>query len=380
MKAVQAPVIPLVGDLIRSTPGTLSLGQGVVYYGPPPEALQAVRDLPDASRTHLYGPVEGIGPLIDALSRKLADENRIAVGPDVRLVVTAGGNMGFFNAVLAVCDPGDEVVLNGPYYFNHEMAVVMANAVPVVVPTDDAYHLRPTAIRKALTPRTRAVVTVSPNNPTGAVYPEADLREINRMCGELGLYHIHDEAYENFSWTGPTFSPGSIPGADRHTISLFSFSKAYGFAGWRIGYMAVPTALFEPIRKIQDTNLICPPIVSQVAALGALQAGSAYAREKARPIAEVREIALRELKGVGPKCIVPPSDGAFYILLRLRCDLPPLAVVERLVREHQVAAIPGDAFGMPGCSLRVAFGALQKETAVEGLGRLARGLRAILGA
>ena len=380
MQAVQAPVIPVVGDLIRSTPGTLSLGQGVVYYGPPPEALQAVRDLPDQPRTHLYGPVEGIGPLVDALSRKLADENRIATGADARVVVTAGGNMAFLNAVLAICDPGDEVVLNGPYYFNHEMAVVMANAVPVVVPTDDAYQLRPAALRKALTPRTRAIVTVSPNNPTGAVYPEPDLREINRLCAEMGLYHIHDQAYEDFSWSGPTFSPGSIPGADRHTISLFSFSKAYGFAGWRVGYMVLPAPLFEPVRKIQDTNVICPPIVSQIAALGALQAGSAYPREKARPIAEVRDIALRELRAVGPASTVPASDGAFYILLRLRCDLSPLALVERLVREHKVAAIPGDAFGMTGCSLRVAYGALEKATAVEGLGRLARGLRAILGA
>ena len=374
IRSVQSPVIPIVGDLVRSTPGCISLGQGVVYYGPPPEALEAARQVGSDRRDHLYGPVEGIGPLVDALKAKLAAENAVREG---RVVVTAGGNMGFLNAVLATCDPGDEVILQSPYYFNHEMALVMANVKPVAVPTDSAYQLQPDAIRRAITPRTRAVVTVSPNNPSGAVYPAAALREVNALCAQAGLCHIHDEAYEYFTWGVPHFSPGSIPGAAAHTISLYSMSKAYGFAGWRIGWMVIPDALFDAVRKIQDTNVICPPIVAQKAALGALKAGSAYARKMTAPIAESRDVALRELSGI-PGCRLVKTDGAFYFLLTLDSPLKPLQLVERLVKEHGVAAIPGDAFGLGGCTLRVAYGALEKSTAAEGLGRLARGLRALL--
>ena len=107
-----------------------------------------------------------------------------------------------------------------------------------------------------------AVVTISPNNPRGAVYPEAALREVNAICRTSGIWHIHDEAYEYFTYGVPHFSPSSIPGAEGHTISLYSLSKAYGFASWRIGYMLVPDTLFAPVRKIQDTNVICPAVIS----------------------------------------------------------------------------------------------------------------------
>ena len=120
----------------------------------------------------------------------------------------------------------------------------MAGCVPVFVKTNSEYQLQPEAIRQAITPRTRAMVTVSPNNPSGAMYPEAVLREVNAVCCEHGVYHVHDEAYEYFAF-GETahFSPGSIAGAAPHTISLFSLSKAYGFASWRIGYMVTPQPL-----------------------------------------------------------------------------------------------------------------------------------------
>jgi aspartate/methionine/tyrosine aminotransferase len=126
-------------------------------------------------------------------------------------------------------------------------------------------------IEAAITPRTKAVVTVSPNNPTGAVYPESALREVNRICRERGVYHIHDEAYEYFTYGNARhFSPGSIAGSADHTISIFSLSKSYGFASWRIGYQVIPDHLFGAVNKVQDTVLICPPVVSQYAAVGAM--------------------------------------------------------------------------------------------------------------
>ena len=381
IRAVQTPIIPIIADMIRRHPGTISLGQGVVHYSPPPETAAMVTRFLADPENHKYKPVVGCLELLDAFGAKLAAENGVRMGDARRLVITAGSNMGFMNALLAITDPGDEVILQLPYYFNHEMAIAMLNCRAVLVPTDAQFQVQPELIRRAITPRTRAVVTVSPNNPTGAVYPEAALREINALCGERGVFHIHDEAYEYFVYDGAKqFSPGSIEAGAAHTISLFSLSKSHGFASWRIGAMVVPEALLEPVRKIQDTNLICAPVVSQFAAVGALQAGAEYCRAHLEGIAKVRGFLRDALESLGDACEVPPAEGAFYYLVRLKCGLDPMAVVERLIREHKVAVIPGTAFGVErGCYLRIAYGALQQATAEEGITRLVTGLRVIAG-
>jgi aspartate/methionine/tyrosine aminotransferase len=380
MAAVQSPIIPIVGELVRRHPGTISLGQGVVHYGPPPQAIEAYSRFLQAPGSHKYGPVDGIPELREALRIKLEQENGIEIGAASRVFVTAGGNMAFMNAVLAILDAGDEVVLLVPYYFNHDMAVTLAGGRAVTVPVGSGFQLDPERIRRALTPATRAVVTVSPNNPTGAVYREAALRAVNELCREAGIYHISDEAYEHFTYRGVRhFSPGSIAGSAAHTISLFSFSKTYGFASWRIGYMVVPEQLADAIAKIQDTNLICPPVVSQHAAIGALQAGEPFRRQKIGGIAEARELVLAELEALGERVTVCPADGALYFLLRVDTRLPAMTLVERLIREHGVAVIPGTTFGLhEGCYLRVSFGALEREHVAAGIGRLVTGLRAIL--
>jgi len=379
MQSVQSPIIPVVGELIRSNPGTISLGQGVAYYGPPARAIEYIERFAADPENHKYKLVQGIPELLEVIEQKLKTENRISLKGS-RIVVTAGANMGFVNAVLAITDPGDEIILNLPYYFNHEMAVVIADCKAVCVPSDDDYQLQPERIAAAITGRTRAVVTISPNNPTGAVYSKSDLRKVNEICRSSGIYHINDEAYEYFTYDGARhFSPGSIEGGAEHTISLFSLSKAYGFASWRIGWMVIPEHLFEPIRKIQDTILICPPVVSQWAAVGAMQAGRDYCSDKLKMTAEVRQLVLKELETIRDLVTVPRADGAFYFMLRVHADTEPMELVKQLIEQHKVAVIPGMTFGIEdGCCLRVAYGALQKSTATEGIGRLVKGLKQIL--
>ena len=381
MQSVQSPIIPIVGELIRRNPGTISLGQGVAYYGPPPEAIEAIQTFLANPDNHKYKLVQGIPELLDKIEKKLQRENGISLEDSGRIVVTAGANMGFVNAILAITDPGDEIILNLPYYFNHEMAVAIADCRAVCVPTDEDYQLQPDEIAGAITERTRAVVTISPNNPTGAVYRESDLREVNEICQRNGIYHISDEAYEYFTYDGAEhFSPGSIDGSSEYTISLFSLSKAYGFASWRIGWMVIPEHLYMPIKKIQDTILICPPVVSQYAAVGAMKAGADYCREKLQMTTEVRRIVLDQLETIRDLVVVPRADGAFYFLLRVHKDADSLELVRRLIEEHKVAVIPGQTFGMEDkCYLRVAYGALQKGTAAEGISRLVRGLKQLLG-
>lgn len=382
MEQVQTPVIPVVGELIRTHPGTISLGQGVVHYGPPSQAFEAIHTFLRDPELHKYQAVHGIPILLEEITKKLQHDNGVVMDESSRIVVTSGGNMAFMNAVLAIADAGDEIILPVPYYFNHEMAIMMANCRAVLVPTDENYQLRPDALAAAITNKTRAIVTVSPNNPTGAVYSEASLRAVNELCRQHGIYHISDEAYDYFVYDDARhFSPASMADSSGHTISLYSLSKAYGFASWRIGFMVIPARLFPAVRKIQDTILICPTVISQFVAAAAMQVGSSYCRAYLQGLAEVRGLVQTELAQAKSFCEVPPANGAFYFLLRLDTNLKPLALVERLVREHRVAAIPGDAFGMTdGCYLRVAYGALQKETVAEGIGRLVQGLKSILGA
>ena len=375
----QSPIIPVVGELIRNHPGAISLGQGVVSYPPPQQAFDRISDFLADAELNKYQAVYGIPQLLELIETKLRDENGIDVRQGSRVVVTAGGNMAFVNALLAIADPGDEIILQTPYYFNHEMAITMANCRATLVPTDENYQLQPDLIAEAITEKTRAVVTISPNNPTGAVYSESSLREVNEICRKRGVYHISDEAYEYFTYGGAKhFSPGSIEGGGAHTISLYSLSKSYGFASWRVGWMVIPERLFEAVNKIQDTILICPPVISQIAAAGAMRAGASYCRAHVERLASVREMVMHELAALGDCLVVPPADGAFYFFLKLDAEIKPLALVERLVKEYGVAAIPGNAFGMnDGCYLRVAYGALRPETVAEGIGRLARGIRNI---
>lgn len=288
--------------------------------------------------------------------------------------------MGFFEIIQALTAPDDEVLLPSPFYFNQEMAVRMLGCTPVAVPTRGNFQLDISALSNAITSKTRAIVTVSPNNPTGQVYPESDLRAVNALCRDRGLFHLSDEAYEYFVWDGQRhFSPASIVGSEDHTISFFSLSKAFGFAGWRIGYMVLP-ALLEPIlNKIQDTNLICAPRPSQRAALACLRVGRSYFETQSKLLQPLKSDVLNLLHALGPLIeSVPEGSGAFYIFIKVRTSMSALVLAERLVREHGVAVVPGEAFGMKGgCYLRVAYGAPDSQRVIEGFSRLVYGIRAI---
>lgn len=375
MQAVQEPIIPIIAQLIRDHPGTISLGQGVVSYGPPPDVYTAMAEFEQQPDRHLYQAVQGIPRLRAAIATKLRQENHLVLDEN-QVIVTAGSNMGFMHAILAITEPGDQILLQTPYYFNHEMAVRMAGCEPILVPTTATYQLDLEAIAAAITPRTRAIVTISPNNPTGAVYPAVDLQAVNQLCGDRALYHISDEAYEYFTYGASVHcSPAQFDPGSCHTLSLFSLSKAYGFASWRMGYLVIPQPLQGAIQKIQDTILICPPVICQYAALGALRAGKAYCAPQVHRLAQVRQTVLARLETLGDRITLPPTTGAFYVFLQLQQAMDPLALATRLIEEHRVAVIPGNAFGVDyPCGVRVAYGALDNQTVTAGIERLVKGL------
>ena len=371
---IQPPIIPIIHKLISENPETISLGQGVVYYGPPKKIAAGISEFFSKKTNHRYGLVSGIPELKYLLQSKLEIENKITLNDECQLVVTAGSNMGFMNALLSIANQGDEIILFSPYYFNHEMAIRIANCHPVIVNTDNDFQINFEAIKKAINKNTKAIVSISPNNPTGAVYPSTDLILLNQLCADRGIYHIHDEAYEYFSYEKDHFSPGSIPDSKNHTISLFSLSKSYGFAGWRIGYMVIPANIYEAVSKIQDTILICPTMISQYAAASILQVGSDYCIEKRKKIEFSRKIVLKELKKIEGLCKPFQASGAFYIFLQIESLLNSMQLTKELICQYKVAVLPGTAFGVEGCSIRLSYGALSLPEIKNGIKRLVNGI------
>ena len=377
---VDTPIIPTIAAMVRANPGTISLGQGVVSYGPPADAVAALPGLMADPGLNKYQAVTGIAPLVSALARKLRDENGYDIDARSEIMVTAGSNSAFLTAVLAVADAGDELILPTPYYFNQEMAIRMCGCTPVLVPTRDDWQLDVDAIARAVTPRTRAIVTLSPNNPTGAVYREADLRAVNALCAERGLYHFSDEAYEYFTYgQARHFSPASVPGAQEHTLSFYSFSKNYGMASWRVGYVVYPLALAEAMNKVQDTNLICAPVVSQLLALQALKKGRSIVTPQIEALGRVRAAVHDALAGLGDLVSFPRTEGAFYVLMKLPGVDDALAFNRAMVERHRVATIPGFAFGLTDTRSanyqRLSYGALDAATVAEGVQRFVAAVR-----
>lgn len=376
LDAVQSPIIPYIGELTRNHPDTISFGQGIAFYGPPAEALTSVEKNLSNESINRYGPVAGIPELQQALIKKLKVANRIQIDQNNAVVVTAGSNMAFNTAILAITDPDDEVILPTPYYFNHEMSLTMERCKPILVPCNDDFHLNINKIKSSISSKTKAIVTISPNNPSGAVYTKQELLEINALCKQHNIYHISDEAYEDFYYDDyQHFSAASHATTQAHTISLFSFSKGYGFAGWRIGYMVIPEHLLPTVKKIQDTILISPPMISQYAAVGALSANTEFLTDKRKAMSLKREMVLNKLNKLTCLKKQPTSEGAFYTLLSIDTKQNDIQLVKTLIEKYGVATIPGSAFGIEsGCFLRVSYGALSDTEINEGIERLVKGL------
>jgi len=388
MEGVLPPVIPRLAALMTQRPDCLSLAQGMVHWGPPPAVATAVMEAlqSDPPGLHRYGPMAGEPELLEAVHRDLAGRRGLDLDGSA-LLVTAGSNMAFHAIARVLCDPGDEVIVPLPWYFNHVMAIQLAGAVPV--PVAAGLIPDPDRLAAAIRPRTRAIVTVSPNNPSGVIIPPGVLAAINRLCAERGLLHISDEAYADFVHGDVCHhSPGSARGAAAHTVSLFSLSKSHGMAGWRLGFAAVPEALLEPLAKVQDTVLICPPQLSQRAALAALAVEPSWLAERLaslRPRRRQLLAAVAEARSTGlDLSLLAEPDGAFYALLECGVDRRHggddgvWRLLRRLVLDHGVAALPGTAFGLspgPGRALlRLSYGMLGEAQFGEALRRLWAGL------
>jgi aspartate/methionine/tyrosine aminotransferase len=353
----------------------LDLAQAVPA-DPPPEPLRrhlaAETAKPDG---HGYTPILGRADLRAAIARHMAGHYAGRVDAE-QVAVTAGCNQAFCYAVSAVAAPGDEVILPVPYYFNHQMWLEMQGVRPVHLPCamDAGARPDPDRAEALIAPRTRAIVLVTPNNPTGAVYPPALIESFFELAKRRGLALIVDETYKDFL-PDDRAPHGLLARADwpDALIQLYSFSKTYSLTGHRLGAMLAHPGTLDAVAKVADCVAICPPVGAQAAGLYALQALQDHRRDLRQRMAE-RVAALRATMSDGPDCgYALVSAGAYFAYLRHPFpDRDADAVARGLVRDQGVLALPGSMFG-PGQTryLRLAFANLDAEAFPE----LARRLR-----
>jgi aspartate/methionine/tyrosine aminotransferase len=270
------------------------------------------------------------------------------------------------------------VLMSAPYYFNHLMGIQLAGCKPVIVDTDRNYQPLVGRLAEEVTRRTRAMVIVSPNNPSGAVYGAKEIEEISKLCAENDIYLITDDTYEYFVYDDAEYVTAlSFDDSIEHTISLFSFSKSYGMPGYRIGYAVFPKHVYNEMLKVQDTLAICAPSSLQLAAEAAIKLGASYPRKFIPQIEKVRRIFIEGLAGLD-FAELPITKGSYYFLLRLKTKKEDWAIAKKLVEEYGVITVPGRVFGARYPSLRVAYANVDESIAEKGISRLEKGLREIL--
>jgi len=350
--------------------GIYSLAQGVVYWEPPRHAQAAILDELQASTNdlHKYCPDEGLPELVAALQTKLAKENGLE---STNVMVTSGANQAYMNCVLTFLGEGEKCIVFAPYYFNHVMAIqsTRGNDAVLVGPIDDNGYPDLNWLQETLDSDEddliRMVTVVNPGNPTGVSLPRAVLDEVadmTRLHNEKSVdkkrtWLIMDNTYEHFDHPKCNTLQQDKDGngfhcsnAD-HVVHIFSFSKGYAMAGYRVGYIALSNEgefskeAYQQMLKVQDTIPICTTRISQVAALGALSAGRSWVIDKVATLEIGRRAILSALE---PLERVIGGSGAMYVMGKLPDGMDDQEIAERLVKEYGIAIIPGSFCGKPG--------------------------------
>jgi len=265
-----------------------------------------------------YTPASGTLELKKAICKKLKDDNRLDYTP-ADIVVSNGAKHSLVNAFMAICDPGDEVIIPAPYWVSYPEMVKLADGVPVILATTEANDFKFTIdeLKAAITPKTRAIVINSPSNPTGMVYSEAELRAIADVAVENGIYVVSDEIYEHLIYNGKHVSIASFGDAIKDlTIVINGVSKTYAMTGWRIGYTASATALAKVMGNVQSHATSNPNTIAQFAAQAAIEGDGADIAEMRKAFAERRDYMVERVGKIdGVSCLNP--DGAFYVLMNI---------------------------------------------------------------
>jgi aspartate/methionine/tyrosine aminotransferase len=362
----------------------IGFGAGEPDFPTPAHIVEAAAAACRDPRNHRYTPAAGLPELRDAIATKTARDSQFDVTA-AQVLVTNGGKQAVEEAFAALLDPGDEVLLPAPYWTTYPEVVRLAGGVPVEVQTtpESGYKVTVEQLERALTPRTKVLLFVSPSNPTGAVYNEDEMRALGTWADERGLWVVTDEIYEHLVYGTARFHsmPVLVPELAERCIIVNGVAKTYAMTGWRVGWLIGPLDVVKAAANLQShsTSNVCN--VAQRAALAALSGGLEDVKEM-RSVYDRRRLAIVAALSDLPGVLCPEPEGAFYAFPSFagvlgrpfaglgKAPTTTLALAELVLEEAKVAFVPGEAFGAPGCG-RFSY-ALADDDLAEGMARLAK--------
>jgi len=359
----------------------IGFGAGEPDFSTPDHIVAAAEAACRLPKAHHYTPTGGLPELRDAVAAKTKRDSGYEVAAS-QVLVTNGAKQAVANAFAVLCDPGDEVLVPAPFWTTYPESVALAGGVPVAVPSDErsGFRVSVSDLRVKLTPRTKALLFVSPSNPTGAVYPRDEMEEIGRFAVDHGLWVLTDEIYEHLVYGGAVHHsmPVLVPELAEQCLVVNGVAKTYAMTGWRVGWLIGPSDAIAAATNIQSHETSNVANVSQYAALAALNGDLQAVAEMRAAFDRRRQTMysmLNEIDGI--ECVEP--QGAFYAFpsvqgllgreLRGARPASSAELAEICIAEAKVAVVPGEAFGAPGY-FRMSY-ALGDDDLVEGVSRLA---------
>jgi aspartate/methionine/tyrosine aminotransferase len=355
--------------------GAVNLAQGFPDFGAP-EAVKEAARAAIAADVNQYAITWGAKPFRDAIADKAARTYGMAVDPEREITVTCGATEAMIASILAVADPGDEIIAFEPFYENYGPDAILAGATPRLVPLRPPdWSFDPDELRAAVGPRTRGIVLNSPNNPTGKVFTREELETIAALAREHDLVVWSDEIYEHILYEGTHVPIATLPGMAERTVTINALSKTYSVTGWRVGWAIASPQLTSAIRKVHDFLTVGAAAPLQAAGTVALSLPDTYYAELAVHYRERRDLLVSALRAAGFVCEAPA--GAYYVL----ADITGLTAEDdatfarRLVQDPGIGAVPGSSFwraGAPEGKTRIRFAFPKKmDTLEEAARRLA---------
>ncbi|MBT9132244.1 MAG: Aspartate aminotransferase [Firmicutes bacterium] len=356
----------------------IGFGAGEPDFDTPVFIKQAAKKAMDAGFTK-YTPTSGILELKKAICDKFVRDNDLNYELG-EIIISCGAKHSLYNAIQAICEEGDEVILPAPYWVSYPEQIKLAGATPIIVQTseENGFKLKGRAFSESITRKTKALILNSPNNPTGAVYSKEELSSIAAIAMEKGIYIISDEIYEKIIYDAEHVSIAALsPQIKNLTILINGVSKSYSMTGWRIGYAAANKEIVAAMSGLQDHSTSNPSSISQWAAVAAISGDQSYLREMVVEFRKRRDYIVQRLSGIdGVSCLQP--DGAFYFFLNVsglfgktfngQIIMDSILLTELLLTKAKVAVVPGSAFGSPG-HIRLSF-ATSMSNITSGLNRI----------
>ena len=324
--------------------GAINLAQGFPNFACPDVLKEAAAKAIHAD-INQYAITWGAKRLRDALSKKYADWYGMTVNPETEITITCGATEAMASALLAIVDPGDEVIVFEPFYENYGPDAILCGAKPVYVPIAPGQPLDLDLLRAAFSKHTRAIIVCTPNNPTGKVFTREELEGIAECCRRHDSYAVTDEIYEHIYYEGQHVPIATLDGMRERTITVSGASKTFSITGWRIGTIVAPAGTTDAIRKVHDFLTVGAPAPLQEAVAVALETlGRDYYEGLARDYRARRDLLCGALTAAGFRC-TPPA-GAYYVMTDFSdlSSLPDDRFAEWLTAEHGIASVPGSSF------------------------------------